>query len=66
MDDGRPMRAVKASLATSLGEMRKLMTTLTGVLKHRTRWRMRHSQHAWQSRQLLTQNSFRQVSPQFV
>jgi hypothetical protein len=49
MGYGRPMRALKASLATSLGEMRtekariacmrKLLTTFNAMFRHRTRWR---------------------------
>jgi len=46
MDDGRRMRALKASLAIPLGEMRKLMTTLTAMLKHQTRWQTEQPRHA--------------------
>ena len=56
MDDVRSMRALKASLATSLGEvrtekaliacMRKLLTILNAILKRRTRRLTEPPEHA--------------------
>jgi len=46
--------------------MRKLLTTLNSMLKHRTRWQTEQSQHACQSRQLLIPNPKTKTPDPFV